>query len=145
VTVTLARASVAALLPQRFAALITSTLGLTGLLLAAIGLYGVLSFSTVQRTREMGVRMALGADRRDVVRLVVGEGMRVVAAGTAGGLVLALVATRALAPFLFGVNPLDVTTYVAMTLVLTFAAAVACFLPARRAAAADPMAALRAG
>lgn len=144
-TVTLRRASVTALLPQRFAAMVTSALGLTGLILAAIGLYGVLSFSTAQRTREMGVRMALGADRRDVLRLVVGEGMRVVAAGTVSGLVLALVATRALAPFLFGVNPLDLTTYGAMTLILTLAAAAACLLPARRAASADPMAALREG
>ncbi len=144
-TVTLARASVAALLPQRFAAMVTSALGSIGLLLAAIGLYGVLSFSTAQRTREMGVRIALGAERRDVLRLVVGEGMRVVATGMASGLVLALIAARGLAPFLFGVNPLDLTTYVAMTLILTIAAAVACFLPARRAAAADPMAALRAG
>lgn len=142
--VTMERASAAALLPQRFAVIITASLGIAGLLLAAIGLYGVLSFSTAQRTHEIGVRMALGAAGGDVVRLVVREGMRVVVIGVAIGLVLAVLGTRAMAPFLFGVNPLDAPTFGAMTLVLVAAALVACVLPARRAAKADPLAALRA-
>jgi putative ABC transport system permease protein len=87
--------------------------------------------------------MALGAARRDVLALIVREGMRVVAIGVGVGLVLAAVATRALTPFLFGVNPLDAGTYVAMTAILAGAAFLASFLPARRAAGGDPMLALR--
>lgn len=143
VVVTLERSAGVALLPQRFAVGVTAALGLAGLLLATIGLYGVLSFSTAQRTREIGVRMALGAAASDVVRLVVGEGMRVVGIGMAVGLVLALVGSRALAPFLFGVNPLDAVTYAATATILGGAAMVACLLPARRAAATDPMLAIR--
>jgi putative ABC transport system permease protein len=131
------------LMPQRFAVIVTATLGALGLLLAAIGLYGVVSFSTTQRTREIGVRMALGAAKRDVVRLIVGDGMRVVVVGIAIGLVAALVATRALRPFLFGVDPLDAATFVCMALILAGAALVASIVPARRAAAADPVLALR--
>jgi putative ABC transport system permease protein len=143
VTVTMERSAAVVLLPQRFAVIVTASLGLGGLLLAAIGLYGVLSFSTAQRTREIGVRMALGAARGDVLRLIVGEGMHVVVIGVVIGLVLAAVATQALRPFLFGVSPLDVTTFVAMTTILGGTAALASFLPARRAASADPVAALR--
>jgi len=143
VTVTMERSSAAVLLPQRFAVIVTGSLGAAGLLLAAIGLYGVLSFSTAQRTREIGVRMALGAARDDVLRLVVREGMRVVGVGIAAGLVLALLGTRALTPFLFGVNPLDAATFTGMTAVLLGTAFIATLLPARRAAGADPMAALR--
>jgi ABC-type antimicrobial peptide transport system permease subunit len=143
VTVTLERSAAVVLLPQRFAVMVTASLGFAGLLLAAIGLYGVLSFSTAQRTREIGVRMALGATRPAVLRLIVREGMRVVVVGVVIGLALAMLATRALVPFLFGVNPLDVTTFVGMTAILGATAFVASFLPARRAANGDPMAALR--
>jgi putative ABC transport system permease protein len=101
------------------------------------------SFSTTQRTREIGVRMALGAAKRDVVRLIVSDGMRVVVMGIGIGLVAALVATRALRPFLFGVDPLDAATFVCMALILAGAALVASIVPARRAAAADPVLALR--
>ncbi len=131
------------LLPQRFAVIVTASLGLAGLLLAAIGLYGVLSFSTAQRTREIGVRMALGAARRDVLRLILREGMRVVTVGVAIGLILATLASRALVPFLFGVDPLDPATFVGMTSVLGAVAFAASFVPARRAAGADPLVALR--
>src|SRR5581483_5193880 len=101
--VPLERAAAVALLPQRFAVIVTASLGGVGLLLAVIGLYGVLAFSTAQRTREVGLRLAVGAAPRDVVMLVVGEGMRVVAGGLAAGLVLATVGVRALRPVLFGV------------------------------------------
>jgi predicted permease len=143
VTTTLERSASAVLLPQRFAVMVTASLGLAGLLLAAIGLYGVLSFSTAQRTREIGVRMALGATREAVLAMIVREGMRVVVIGVAVGLVLAAVATQALVPFLYGVNPLDPGTFVGMTVVLGGVALLASWLPARRAAAGDPMAALR--
>ena len=139
----LERAASVVLLPQRFAVIVTAALGATGLLLAAIGLYGVLSFSTARRTREIGVRIALGASRTDVVSMVLSEGMRVVGVGVAIGLVFAAAGTRMLAPFLFGVNPLDAVTYVAMTSILVIIALVASVLPARRASRADPMVALR--
>ncbi|MEP6779399.1 MAG: FtsX-like permease family protein [Gemmatimonadaceae bacterium] len=118
-------------------------MGIAGLLLAAIGLYGVISFSTAQRTREIGVRLALGAGRYDVLRLVVGEGMNLVAIGMGVGLVLALVATRVLTSFLFGVSPLDGLTFIAVALILALCALIASYLPAQRAARVDPMLALR--
>lgn len=140
---TLQQATSVVLLPQRAAVFVTGALGIVGLVLAGIGLYGVISFSTERRTREIGVRVALGADRRDVVRLVVGEGMKVVAIGIAIGLALAFAATRALASFLFGVSPLDGITFIAAALILTTVALLASYLPARRAAMVDPMTALR--
>jgi predicted permease len=143
VTVTLARAAAVALLPQRFAVIITASLGAAGLLLAAIGLYGVLAFSVAQRTREIGVRLALGAAKEQVLRMIVGEGLRVVAIGVAIGLVLAAAATRALAPFLFGVSPLDATAFLSGVAVLALVGLLASWMPARRAAGADPMIALR--
>jgi predicted permease len=143
VTVTLVRAAAVALLPQRFAAIITASLGAAGLLLAAIGLYGVLAFSVAQRTREIGVRMALGAAKEQVLRMVIGEGLRVVAIGVAIGLVLAALATRALAPFLFGVSPLDAAAFASGVATLGLVGLLASWMPARRAAASDPMMALR--
>jgi predicted permease len=133
------------LLPQRAAVAVTGVLGIAGLLLAGIGLFGVLSFSVAQRTREIGVRIALGAARGDVLRLVVGEGMRVVSIGMVAGLVLALVATRALTPFLFGVSPVDPLTFVVIGMTLAGTAVVASVIPARRAARLDPAATLRQG
>lgn len=141
--VSLERATSVALLPQRFAAGVTASLGAIGLVLAAIGLYGVLAFSIAQRTREIGVRIALGAVAGQVVRMVVGEGLRLVWIGAAVGLVVALIATRALAPFLFGVDPFDVMTFVLALLILGGAGMVASWIPARRASRADPMTALR--
>ena len=143
VTTTLEQATSVVLLPQRVAAAVTGVLGLAGLLLAAVGLYGVLSFSTAQRTREIGVRVALGAQRRDVLGLVVRDGMRLVGLGMAAGLVLALLATRALTPFLFGVSPVDPFAFLAMGVLLGGAALLASYLPARRAAGMDPVRALR--
>lgn len=140
---TLRQATAVVLLPQRVAVLVTGFLGMAGLALAGIGLYGVISFSAAQRTREIGVRIALGAGRRDVLRLVVGEGMSLVAVGMGIGLVLALVATRALTSFLFGVSPLDAFTFVAVAAILGATALFASYLPARRAAIVDPVSALR--
>ena len=132
------------LLPQRVAALVTAVLGSVGLLLAAVGLYGIVAYLVGQRTREIGVRVALGAGRGDVLRLVVGEGMRPVAVGVALGLLLAVGATRLLTAFLFGVSPLDVVAFAGGAAVLTAVALAASYLPARHAAATDPVGALRA-
>ena len=145
VITTLAQSTSVMLLPQRVAVAVTGVLGLIGLLLAAVGLYGVLSFSAVQRSAEIGIRLALGAMRRDVLRLVVGEGMRLVALGMTLGLVLAVVATRALRPFLFGVNPIDPMTFAIIGVTLASVALLASYLPARRAASADPASSLRRG
>ncbi|HEV7992749.1 MAG TPA: ABC transporter permease [Gemmatimonadaceae bacterium] len=143
--VTTLSASISAiLLPQRVAALVTAVLGFVGLLLAAVGLYGVVAYLVGQRTREIGVRLALGANRGDVLRLVVGEGMRPVAVGMAIGLLLALGATRLLESYLFGVSPLDAVTFVGGAAMLASVALTASYLPARRAAMTDPVRALRA-
>jgi predicted permease len=141
---TLSAEASSVLLPQRVAALVTGVLGVVGLLLAAVGLYGIVAYLVGQRTREIGVRLALGAGRRDVLRLVVGEGMRPVAVGVAIGLLLALGATRLMMSFLLGVSPLDALTFVGGAAVLTAVALTASYLPARRAAATDPVRALGA-
>jgi putative ABC transport system permease protein len=140
---TMRQATAVVLLPQRVAAAVTGALGLVGLLLAAVGLYGVLAFSTAQRTREIGVRLALGASRGGIMRLVLGDGVRLAGAGVAVGLMLAFLATRALRPFLFGVNPMDPLTFVAMSATLGGVAMLATWLPARRAARVDPMRSMR--
>ena len=140
----LRQASSIVLLPQRVAAIVTGALGAVGLLLATVGLYGITAYSTSRRTREIGIRMALGARRSDVLGLIVRDGMRLAVAGVAIGLVLAAAATRLMAGFLFGVSPLDAATFGGMAILLTGVALVACWLPARRAAVADPVTALRA-
>lgn len=142
---TLRQATSVVLLPQRVAVAVTGVLGILGLLLAAVGIYGVLSFSAAQRSGEIGIRVALGAVRRDVLRLVVGEGMRLVALGMAIGLALALLATQALKPFLFGVSPFDPVTIAVIGATLASVALLASYLPARRAASADPAISLRRG
>ena len=131
------------LFPQRIAAIVTGVLGAVGLLLAAVGLYGVIAFSTSRRTREIGIRIALGARGADVLRMIVGEGMRLAAAGVLVGILLAAAATRLLASLLFDVSPLDPLTFAAMSGLFVVVALLASWLPARRAAAAEPMAALR--
>jgi putative ABC transport system permease protein len=114
-----------------------------GLLLATVGLYGVIAYGVSRRTREIGLRVALGADRGDVQRLIVREGLRLAAAGVAVGLVLAGVAARLLAGLLLDVSSLDLPTFAGMSVFLFGVALLASWLPARRAAAAAPMAALR--
>ncbi len=132
------------LLPQRTAAWVTGGLGIAGLLLATVGLYGIMSYSAARRTREMGVRMALGAQPSDILAIVVKDGMRLAGVGVAIGIVLAAGATQVIAGLLFGVSPLDPAAFLGMSAALIVVALVACYLPARRAAAADPLAALRA-
>jgi putative ABC transport system permease protein len=113
------------------------------LLIAAVGIYGVLAYSVTQRTREIGLRMALGARRDDVLRLVVGQGMLVAAAGIAAGLLCGLAASRVLQSLLFGLSGRDPKTFAAVGVILATVSLVACALPAWRAARVDPMTALR--
>ena len=128
---------------RRFSMSLLGAFAILALLMAAIGLYGVLSYSVSQRMHEMGLRMALGANPRDLLRLVVGQGIRVALAGVAAGLLASFAATRLLAGMLFGVSPLDLLTFVGVAAVLLAAALVASFVPARRATRVDPMVALR--
>jgi len=132
------------LLGQRIGATLIGAFGLVGLLLAAAGLYGVLAFGVAQRLREFGVRMALGAQSTDIVRLVLRHGLLLVALGLALGLGAAFVAGRLIASFLFGLNPADPIALAAVPLILVAVALLASVVPARRAAAADPMVSLRA-
>ena len=131
------------LFEQRMVALLTTLFGLLALLLAAVGLYGVMSYSVARRTREIGVRMALGAQRGDVTRLVLQETMTLVSAGGALGLAGALGAGREVSSLLFGLAPTDPAALVAAMLLLAGVAAVASYIPARRATKVDPLVALR--
>jgi len=131
------------LFPFRLAAAVSAALGLLALTLAGVGLYGVVSYGVARRTREMGVRMALGANARDVVRLVVGEGMRVVIVGMVVGIALAFGATRLLSSVLFGISASDPFTFVMTPAVLAAVALLASYIPARRATRVDPVRALR--
>jgi putative ABC transport system permease protein len=127
----------------RFAAAVLGGFALVALALAATGLYGVLSYQVLQRRREMGVRAALGASRGRLVALVVREGLAVTAAGLVLGMVAALLLTRLMSGLLFGVQPLDLPSFLIAPLVLFIVALLACLVPARRAALVDPAEALR--
>ena len=113
------------------------------MLLAAIGLYGVLSFSVAQRTREMGVRMALGAAHREILWLVLKQGMMLALTGLVVGIIATFGITRFLSSMLFGITPNDPATFLMVSVLLTLVATLACIIPAQRAAKVDPMEALR--
>ena len=133
----------AGLTSQRFDAALLGAFAASALALAAIGIYGLLAYSLTQRRREIAIRAALGAHRGEILRLVVGDGMRPVLAGAAAGVVAALALTRVLRALLFGVGPRDPTTVGAVVGLLVLVALAACYLPARRAAQVDPMETLR--
>ena len=128
---------------RRLSTSLFSVFAAVALLLAAIGTYGVMAYTVTQRTRELGIRLALGAQRYDVLRLVVIQGMRFVVAGIVLGLIGVFPCTRLLQSLLFGVGATDFPTMLAVTLILGVVAFFACLLPARRASRVDPIEALR--
>jgi predicted permease len=131
------------LIEFRIGARVAASLGILGLILALIGIYGVVSFAAAQRTREIGIRMALGGNARDVIRLILGQGLRMVIVGLAVGLLASLAVTRLMTGLLIGVSPSDPLTYTAVAVLLATIAMAACWIPAHRATSVDPGVALR--
>jgi putative ABC transport system permease protein len=129
--------------PRRFNMLMLGIFAGLALALASVGIYGVMAFSATQRTREIGIRMALGAERRDVLGLLARQALGVILAGVAVGLGGAWALTRFLASFLYRVQPTDLATFVVVPLALVAVSLRACYFPARRATKVDPMVALR--
>jgi putative ABC transport system permease protein len=128
---------------RRVQAMLLGALAALALILACVGIYGVLSYLVTQRTQEIGVRVALGADAAHVFRTVAGQGMALTAIGIVTGLLASLLLSRLLVSLLFGVNPTDPLTYSGAVAAFTIVALLACYIPARRAAKVDPMVALR--
>ncbi len=128
---------------RRYNATLLGLFALLAAALSAIGIYGVVSYSVSQRTHEIGIRMALGAQKSDVLKMVVGQGLKLVVIGVAIGIVGALALTRFLSSLLYGVKPTDPLTFIAVSLILIAVALAACYIPARRAAKVDPAVALR--
>jgi ABC-type transport system, involved in lipoprotein release, permease component len=137
------------LYPFRLLGVVMGACGVMALLLATLGIYGVVSYSVAQRKREVGIRIALGALQKDILRMVVGQGMVLVGYGLAGGLLLGLVLTRVLtsslfdSELLFGISATDSLTFAGVTALLAFVALVACYIPARRATKVNLLSALR--
>jgi len=131
------------LVTERFGAVLMGTLAASGLLLAALGLYGVMAYAVKQRTGEIGLRVALGAQRRHVLALIVGDGMKLTLFGVVIGLLAAWAATRLLVSLLFDLSATDAATFSIVSLLLGLVGLFACYLPARAAMRLDPVEALR--
>ena len=140
---TLEQALADTIVPRRFNLFLLSAFAMAAVTLALIGVYGVIAYAVAQRTHEIGVRMALGAERRDVLRMVVGQGMRIAVTGIVLGLIVAAGLTRVMASLLYDVEPTDPLTFAAVAAVLATTAFVACVGPALKAAFVDPSIALR--
>ncbi|MFB3110757.1 MAG: FtsX-like permease family protein, partial [Gemmatimonadales bacterium] len=132
-----------AVAPTRFTLTLISVFAAMALVLASIGLYGVISYSVRQRTREIGVRIAFGADEKSIVRLVVGRGMALGLAGVGAGIMAAFLLIRTVSSLLYGVSAIDPVTFLGIPLVLVAVTAIASYVPARRAMRVDPVEALR--
>jgi ABC-type antimicrobial peptide transport system permease subunit len=128
---------------RRYPSLLIGSFAALAMILAVVGLYGLISYSVSQRTRELGIRIALGAQSGDVVRLVVGEGARLTMMGVGVGVLAALSLTRLMRSLLYGVSAVDPSIFGSVALLLTVVAAMACYVPARRAMRTDPIVALR--
>ncbi|HET9178056.1 MAG TPA: ABC transporter permease [Terriglobia bacterium] len=128
---------------RRYSTVLLGVFAILGLTLSAVGISGVISYSVIRRTHEIGIRMALGAQKSDVLTMVVGQGLRLALIGVAIGIAAALAVTRFLSSMLYGVKPTDPLTFVAVSLILIAVALVACYIPARRATKVEPMVALR--
>jgi putative ABC transport system permease protein len=128
---------------RRYPALLMTVFAAIALALAAVGIYGVISYSVTQRTQELGIRMALGAQRRDLLKLVLGQGLRLASLGVACGLALALALTRLMRSLLFGVSATDPLTFSAVAALLAGVTLLASYIPALRATKVDPIVALR--
>jgi len=128
---------------RRFNVILIGFFGITALLLAIAGVFGVMAYSVTRRTREIGVRVALGASSGDVLRMIVNQGLRIILAGVAAGIAGSLVLTRTVESLLFGVTASDPLTFAVVILLLVAAALLACYIPARRATRVDPISTLR--
>lgn len=140
---TLSQVYSASLGPRRFNVILLGCFGIVALLLATVGVFGVMAYSVSRRTSEIGVRVALGAGSTEVLRMILGQGLRTILVGVAIGIAGSLVLTRTVQSLLFGVTPTDPLTLGGMTVLLVGAALLACYFPARRAASVDPIVALR--
>ena len=140
---TLADALSASLAARRFLMEMVACFAATALLLAALGIYGVISYIVSERTRDIGIRLALGAQRENILGMVLRQGLGLAISGAVVGLVAALIASHLMAGLLYGVRPTDPLTFIGVTLLLTVVALAACYIPARRAMRINPLIALR--